>query len=61
MSDGVSINGRYEAERPSALAGPPSSGRATFMTPIYLLYSTRPHGLVQAIFLDTCPDLDLGP
>ena len=26
---------------------------------LHALYSTRPHGLVQAIFWHTCPDLDL--
>ena len=59
--DAVSINGRFEAERPPGLAGRPSGGRAAFMTPMHPLYSTRPHGLVQAIFWHTCPDLDLGP
>ena len=61
VPDGVSINGRFEAERPPASVGPPSGGRATFMTHMHPLYSTRTHGLVQAIFWHTCPDLDLGP
>ena len=39
----------------------PSGGRAAFQTPMHPLYSTRPNGLVQAIFWYTCPDLDLGP
>ena len=39
----------------------PLSGRAAFMTPMHPLYSTRPHGLLQAIFWHTRPDLDLGP
>ena len=47
---GRSINGRFEAERPPTSAEPPSGGRAAFLTPMYYLYSTRPHGLVQAIF-----------
>ena len=59
--DGVSINGRFEAERPPTLSGPPSSGRAVFMTPMQPLYITRPHSLVQAIFWHTCQDLDLDP
>ena len=42
-------------------AGQPSGGRAAFQIPMHVLYSTRPHGLVQAIFWHTCPDLDLGP
>ena len=58
---GIETNGRFEAERPSALAGPPSGGRAAFMTPMHPLYCTRPHDLVQAIFGHTCPNLDLGP
>ena len=37
MPDGVSINGRFEAERPPAMAGPPSGGRAAFMTPMHPL------------------------
>ena len=57
---GIKINGRFEAKRLPALAGPPSGGRAAFMTPMHPLYSTRPHGLVQAIFWHTCLDLDLG-
>ncbi len=57
MLDEVSVNGRFEAERPLASVGPPSSGQATFMTPMHPLYSTRPHGLVQAIFCH----LDLDP
>ena len=61
VSDGVSNNGRSEAERPPTSVGPPSGGRAAFQTPLHSLYSTRPHGLVQAIFWHTCPDLDLGP
>ena len=61
VSDGVSINGRFEAGRPPALVGPPSGGRAAFMTPMHPLYNTKPHGLVQAIFWHTYTDLDLGP
>ena len=61
VPDGVSINGRFKSKRPRALAGPPLGGRAAFITPMHPLYSTRPHGLVQAIFWHTCPDLDLGP
>ena len=61
VPDEVSINGRFEAERPRLRLGPPSGGRAAFMTLVHPLYSTRPHGLVQAIFWYTCPDLDLGP
>ena len=30
VPDGVSINGRFEAERPPTSAGPPSGGRAAF-------------------------------
>ena len=56
VSDGVSINGRFEVKRP-----PASAERAAFLTPMHPLYSTRPHGLAQAIFWHTCPDLDLGP
>ena len=58
---GIETNGRFEAERPPTLVGPPSGGRAAFQTPLHYLYSTRPHGLVQAIFWHTCPDLNLGP
>ena len=61
VPDGRSINGRFEAERPPTSAGPPSGGGAAFVTPMLSLYSTRPHGRVQAIFWHTCPDLDLGP
>ena len=57
---GIEINGRFEVERLPASAGPPSAGRAAFLTPMHHLNSTRPHGLVQAIFWHTCPDLDLG-
>ena len=42
-------------------AGQPSGGQAAFQIPMHALYSTRPWGLVQAIFWHTCPDLDLGP
>ena len=58
---GIEMNGRFEAERPPASAGPPLGWRAAFLTPMHPLYRTRPHGLVQAIFWHTCPDLDLGP
>ena len=58
-SDGRSINGRFDAERHPTSAGPPSGEQAAFLTPMHPLYSTRPHGLVQAIIWDTCPDLDL--
>ena len=40
---------------------PASGGRAAFQIRLHALYSTRPHGLVQAISWHTCPDLDLGP
>ena len=61
-SDGViETNGRFEAERPRTSVGPPSGGRAAFLSPLHPLYSTKHHGLVQAIFWHTCPDLDLGP
>ena len=50
-----------EPNRPPASAGQPSGGRAAFQIRLHALYSTRPHGLVQAIFWHTCPDLDLGP
>ena len=58
---GIETKGRFEAERPPTSVGPPSGGRAAFWSPMHPLYSTRPHGLVQAIFWHTCPDLDLGP
>ena len=58
---GIETNGRFEAERPPTSVGPPSGGRAALFSPMYLLYSTGHHGLVQAIFWHTCPDLDLGP
>ena len=61
VPDGVSVNVIFEAERPPISAGSPSGGRTAFLTPMHPLYSTRPHGLVQAIFWQTCPDLDLGP
>ena len=54
----IEINGRFEADRPQVSAGPPSGGRAAFQTPMHSMYITRPHGLVQAIFWYTCPDLD---
>ena len=47
--------------RPPASAGQPSGGRAAFQIRLHALYSTRPHGLVQAKCWHTCPDLDLGP
>ena len=59
--DGLSINGRFEAERPPGSAGPPSGEWAAFITTMQPLYSTEPHGLVQAIFCHTCPDLDFDP
>ena len=46
---------------PRFLAGPHSGRRTAFMTPIHPLYSTRPHGLVQAIFWHTCPGVNVGP
>ena len=58
---GIETNGIFEAERPPTSVGPPSGGRAAFLSPIHPLYSTRPHGLAQAIFLHICSDLDLGP
>ena len=57
----VGTNGRFEAERPPTSVGLPSGERAAFETLLHSLYSTRPHGRVQAIFWHTCPDLDLGP
>ncbi len=33
VSDGVSINGRFEAERPPASVGPPWGGRAATFVP----------------------------
>ena len=56
---GIETNGRFEAERPPTSVGPPSGGRAAFLSPMHPLYSTRPHGLVLGIFWYTCPDLDL--
>ena len=56
---GIETNGRFKAERPPVSVGPPLGGRAAFQTPMYPLFGTRPHGLVQAIFWH--PDLDLGP
>ena len=47
--------------RPPVSVWQPSGGRAAFQILMHALYSTRPHGLVQAIFWYTCPDLDLGP
>ena len=55
------INGRLEAERSSASAGPPSGGRAASLTPLSSSYSTGPRVPVQAIIRHTCPDPDLGP
>ena len=55
VPDGRSINGRFEAERPPASAGPPSGERAAFLTPIHPLYSTRPHGLGQVYILAYVP------
>ena len=36
---GIEINGRFEAERPPALAGLPSGGQAAFMTLFFNKYS----------------------
>ena len=47
---GIETNCRFEAKRPPTSVGPPSGGRAAFLSPLHFLYSTRPHGLVQAIF-----------
>ena len=58
---GIEINDRFQTEMPPASVGLPSGGWAVFLTPMHPLYSTRPHGLVQAIFWHMCPDLDLGP
>ena len=41
--------------RRPASGGQPSGGRAAFQIPMHALYSTRPHGLVQAIFWHTRP------
>ena len=38
---GIETNGRFEAERPPTLAGPPSGGRAATLTPFSPMYSTR--------------------
>ena len=57
---GIETNGRFETEKPPTSVGPPSGGQAAFLSPLHPLYSTRPHGLVQAIFWHTCPDQDLG-
>ena len=45
---GIETNGRFEAERLPTSVGPPSGGRAAFLSPPHLhsLYSARPHGLV---------------
>ena len=48
---GIEINGRYEAKRLPVSAGLPSGGQAAFMIPMHPLYSTKPHGLVQAIYV----------
>ena len=60
-SRSIETNGRFEAERPPTSVGPPSGGRAAFLSPMHPLYSTRLHGLAQAILWHTCPDPDLGP
>ena len=46
---------------PQLRLGHPRVGELLFFTPMHSLYSTRPYGLVQAIFWHTCPDLDFGP
>ena len=60
-SRSIETNGRFVAEKTPTSVGPPSGGRAAFLSLLHPLYSTRPYGLVQAIFWHTCPDLDLGP
>ena len=39
---GIEINGRFEAEKPSASVGPPSGGRAATLIPLFHLCSARP-------------------
>ena len=56
VPDGVSINGRLEAERPPVSVEPPSGGRVATFVPIY---GTRPCCLVLAITRHSCPDPDL--
>ena len=46
---------------PQLQLGHPRVDELLFSPTLHSLYSTRPHGLVQAIFWHTCPDLDLGP
>ena len=54
-------DGRSKPRADSGPNRPPASaGRAAFQIRMQTFYSTRPHGLVQAIFWHTCPDLDLG-
>ena len=55
---GIETNGRFEAEKPPTSVESPSGGRAAFLSP---MHPYAPHGLVQATFWHTCPDLDLGP
>ena len=43
---GIETNGRFDAEKLPALAMPPSGGRAATLTPLSLMYSTRPCCLV---------------
>ena len=43
---GIEINGRFEAERPPALAGPPLGGQTGTLTPLSPKYSTGPCCLV---------------
>ena len=59
MSDrALSSKSRIKAERPPALAGPPSSRRTASLTP---LYSTGSCCLVQAVIRYPCLDPCLGP
>ena len=58
VPDGVS---KSMADSRLTSAGPPLGERAAFRTSMHSLYSTGPHGLVQAIFWYTCLDLDLSP
>ena len=43
---GIKVNGRFEADRPPALVGPLSGGRAATLTPLSPMYIPRPCCLV---------------